>query len=276
MERYRFPELDAKFFIHPKEKEKKEALLQNKEIQKLLKSANDMYSHFSSQVVLGSYVRLNEQSAPNLVRILKETCEILNWPKVPELYVHHSYSQTATPCGNENPYIILSDYLLETADEDMWFYLFGNAVTMIKNGHVDISNLANFMPSTLVTQVPKLLLLDFLRIADITSDRGGLLACQSIAAAARCHFQELGMPVSISKKLFDSDERAAEYIAAYLQQVEERKQGRKDLIIKANQTWQGIFYFEGAANEMLREMYEWYQARTGYSRILRLFGRKGE
>ena len=78
----------------------------------------------------------------------------------------------------------MSDYVLRNFDEDMLYYSFGNAVAMIMAGHVKITTVAAYMGSSLWTAVPQMKFKQYLHMADSTSDRGGLLACQSMAAAA--------------------------------------------------------------------------------------------
>ena len=59
----------------------------------------------------------------------------------------------------------------------MLYYLFGNAMTMIKAGHVEITTLTSYMTDNIWLAAPQLAVKSYLHKADVTSDRGGLLAC---------------------------------------------------------------------------------------------------
>ena len=43
------------------------------------------------------------------------------------------------PCSADHTYIVMADYVLQSYDEDMLYYILGNAVTMILAGHVTVS-----------------------------------------------------------------------------------------------------------------------------------------
>lgn len=265
-EKIYFCGLRTEEFIHPKEAEAKKTLLGSRGYQKMvaaLSKAADLYNFIKKE---GEFTLLSRQTAPGLFRILEDTCRILDIGQVPDLYMIHSYSQLLLPCGTgESCYLVISDYISKAADEEMLYYLFGNAMTMIKAGHVEITTLTSYMTDNIWLAAPQLAVKSYLHKADVTSDRGGLLACQSFRAAARCHFLELGLPAGETAKLFHSDEEAALYVERYLREV--RRVNEKDpLLTKVSEKWMDINQIEGAPNRMLYELYQWY--KEGYPRLL--------
>ena len=222
----------------------------------MLSKVSELYNFTRRE---GVYIQLYPQTAPELFSILEDTCHILDLDYVPQLYMIHSYSQILVPCGTDDVYLVISDYISEAADTDMLYYLFGNAIAMIKAGHVEITNLTSYMTDNIWMFAPQLAVKTYLHIADVTSDRGGLLACQSFAAAVRCHMLELGMPICETRKLFRTDGEAYMFVSKYLQEA--HSMNKKDSVItKLAEKWIDATYVEGAANKMLQELYQWYQS----------------
>lgn len=234
-----------------------------------LSKVAEMYSFTLRE---GVYIRLYPETAPKLFEIMVNTCRILDVPDVPNLYMMHSYSQILIPCGVDSPYLVISDYISEVADEDMLYYLFGNAITMIKAGHVEITNLTSYMSADIWMAPLQLAVKSYLHVADITSDRGGLLACQSFSAAVRCHMLELGVPVNETWNLFRNDDEAVVFVREYLKEVHSFNE-TDSISVKAAEKWMDITYMEGAANKMLREMYQWYQ--EGYPLLMKKYALAG-
>lgn len=271
-ERYTFPGLRVEAIRHPDEENALYQVLQNKVMQSMLEKANEISAEFYSGVVRGSYIELSEETAPDFFRILKDTCRILNFPELPRVFTCHLMAQAVLPYGSNEKYLLVADYTMDEFNEDEMYYLVGNAITMYKAGHTDLVNLLNWFSGRLPLPV-RLPLLSYLRAADLTSDRGGLLACQSFAAAVRCHFHELGLPLSQSRELFRTDEGAEAFVSRYLETVDETQDENEGLLVHIIKGVQNLAYFEGPANRMLAEMYRWYTDPKGYRRIVRTQGR---
>ena len=269
---YTFPGLLPETIKHPDEDKAYFNVMRSKKIQSLLKQANDLSVEFFIGTVRGSYVELSEETAPDFFRILKDVCRILNFPETPRVFTRHAMMQEVIACGSEEKYLVVSDYTMDEFNEDEMYYLVGNAIAMYKAGHTDLSNLLQFLGGQLFFALD-LPLKAFLRAADLSSDRGGLLACQSFAAAARCHFHELGLPLSQSRELFKTDEDAEVFVSRYLETVDETREENEDILVHIIKGVQNLAYFEGPANRMLAEMYRWYTDPKGYRRIIRTQGR---
>ena len=127
-----------------------------------------------------------------------------------------------------------------------------------------ITTVAAYMGSSLWTAVPQMKFKQYLHMADSTSDRGGLLACQSMAAAARCHLLEMGLPLGLSRRLLATPRMMEDFLEQYLKEAlgEER---RMNGLNRAARMWIDATYMEGAAGGMLEELYQWY--RKGYRKL---------
>ncbi len=263
-----FRGLEAAEFIHPDEMNLKSELTASKGYQSIVSKVSNLVTAYQFTNRVGVYTRLTRASAPALFEIMEDVLLILDVDCVPELYMFHSYSQTLLPCGTTEPYLVISDYIAAEADRDMLYYLFGNAIAMIKAGHVEITNITSCMPGNLWLTIPQIAIKRYLHIADATSDRGGLLACQSFSAAVRCHFLELGLPMDAVQRMFQEDDETAEYVSDYLRRVRMLNAEDSALTVLAEK-WMNLNYIEAPANRMLSELYRWY--RSDYPRLLQKY-----
>ena len=260
--------LQVSEFIHPEEEKKKQDALSNEKVQQFLNSAADLCKTAVDPVTQGTFVKINDTSDPKLMKIIREVCEILDVPKIPDAYICHLMYISISPYSSDEPYLVIPDYVLQYSDEDMLYYNIGNAVTMIKADHVELTTLAAYIPGGGLAELPKFLFTAYLHCADSTSDRGGLLASQSFAASIRNHFWELGIPPSESKKFFTSDEEAKIFVERYLEEQNAVRKNYDGLAMNLAKKWQNMSYLEAPANKMLQDLFEWYIDKNGYRAVL--------
>lgn len=267
-----FKGLEVTEFIHSREAELEDSIINAPTVRKLIESAGAVSLRMNKTRIEGTYIQLHPNTAPRVFQILEDVCCILDYAGLPEVYVWKSMANTIMPCMAETNYIVITDYVLAEYDDAMLYYGFGNAIAMIRAGHVKLTTAAAYMGCNLWTLLPQAKFKEYLHAADATSDRGGLLACQSLAAAARCHLMELGLPPKVSRTLFTTDEEASEYILRYLSSVVEENDGHRALA-KWGELWQDAVNFEAAANLMLADMYLWYLKE--YGPLLEKYRREG-
>lgn len=266
-----FKGLQVSDFIHEKELELQSGVIHSPEVKKLIEMVSDVNLKLNKTRIQGTYVQLFSHTAPEVFGVLEDVCRILGHPQVPELYLCKMMSVIIQPCSAERDYIIISDYVLEQYDTDMLYFAFGNAITMILAGHVKMTTAAAYMGCNIWTALPQMKFKAYLHAADATSDRGGLLACQSLAAAARCHLLELGMPPALSRRLFTTDQEAEEFIEGYLEALDSSAGHNRSFAI-LGEWWINTNSFEGAGNMMLSDLYRWY--KQDYRRILETYGQE--
>ncbi len=254
-----FRGLQVSEFIHAQELAARDSLINSPAGKKFVKTFGDLNLKLYKTITEGTYVQLKPQAAPGLFRILKHVCAILDYKEeaLPDIYLYHAMDHTVRPCSADKTYIVMADYVLQSYDEDMLYYILGNAVTMILAGHVKMTTAASYMGASKLLLLPQLEFKRYLHFADATSDRGGLLACQSFAAAARCHLFELGLPPCESRKLFSTDEQAAAFARRYLKEAGDG--GRKNaLVTDLAAKWIKANYIEAPGEEMLEDLLGWY------------------
>lgn len=261
-------------FIHPDELRNKERAMNNSGVQRLLTTATDYCRELLDSFTQGTFVKINESCAPDFMKVVRDVCKILE-VEIPEVYICHLMSKDIMPIGtDQKSYLVVPDFVFKVFDNEMLYYNVGNAITMIKADHVGLTTLAAYMPGgSIFIEAPKMLFCAYLHAADATSDRGGLLASQSLAASVRSHFLELGIPPKESRKLFTTDSEAENFIKKYLDSHEKILKRYNTIVTKAARQFQRMSYIEAPANKMLRELFTWYTDPKGYRAILARYGR---
>ncbi len=261
--------LKAEDYLHPKDYafvhgDAEDSSLVSKGLS-LLSNASIV---FLRRITEGRYVEITEKANPYLIGVLKNTCAILDVPYMPRLFVRHERC-TSTTVGGEGAnaaQILMPDYILQEYDEDMLYYVLGNAVAMLKAGHVKLSTVCSVMVDTPVTKPFQLALEACMRAADLSSDRGGLLACQSYSAAARCVMSEAGMPPREMRGMNDEEIEAA---------AEAFMIGADDVCPNWMTTlagmWKKLNWSTTPPVERLRELKAWYD--NGYDALMRRWER---
>ncbi len=269
----RLVNLDITDFRHEDELPLEKAFLENPYFDKAMNAVSDIGVKAHETSILGQMILLSREVAPRLYEILYDVCDILNCDMLPLLYLRHSWVQVSTPIESDDIYIIVDDYIVENYDDDMLYYCFGNAVTMIKANHVRYSNIAAYMmPSNPLLSLLKLSYMPFVHAMDISSDRGGLLACQSFAAAVRCILVKAGIPITEVYNLFASDQEAEEYVRTYLKAVDRITSSTAGSFQELARKIQIAQSSEGAVNNMLRQLYYWYCDDNGYRAVVHKYG----
>lgn len=260
-------------FIHPDELQNKQKLANDSGVQRLLDTATEWCTELLEPFTQGTFVKINKSCAPYLMKIIHDVCTILE-VEVPEVYICHLMSTNVMPMGtDQNSYLVVPDYVLNVFDNEMLYYNVGNAITMIKADHVGLTTLAAYMPGgSIFIDMPKMLFCAYLHAADATSDRGGLLACQSFAAVARCQLFELGIPPKESRRLFSTDEEAEIFVENYLSAHKKILNKYDGIFNSVARRFQRMSYIEAPGNKMLSDIFKWYRDSNGYRAVMARHG----
>lgn len=151
----------------------------------------------------GSNIKVNSENYPKIYEYLQYACEILDMPKVPELYIEWDYSVNAFTVGSENPIIVLSSGLIDLCNDDEIMFVIGHECGHIKSNHMLYHMMAQVInicidsiPFGNIAAAPlQYALYYWNRMSEFTADRAGLLCCQSGSAAVSAFMKMAGMPV---------------------------------------------------------------------------------
>ena len=233
-------------------------------VRKALDILNDISVQLVRQITEGKWVELKPETAPDILKTVEEVCQTLDFPKRPKIFTRHERSTKIIVGGTDYMQMLIPDYVLNEYDADMKRYAFGNAISMFKAGHVQLANISSVLFSNSLTAPMQVALFTYLRAADLTSDRGGLLACQNFSAAARCILVEAGL--SLTEMRYLNDEEILSLAEEYLQEISYGEVGMGDVLTETAAFWKRIDTDEAPPPVRLKELLNWY--RDGYEKVL--------
>lgn len=263
MEKIILKGLTPQDYIHPEEKIFHVGTESFSLVQLALDQLNDISVQLVRQITEGKWVELKPQTAPEIFAAMEEVCTILDFPKRPKIFTRHERNLKIIVGGTDYMQMLIPDYILEEYDSQMLRYMLGNAISMFKSGHVQLATISSVLCSNSLTGLLKLALISFLRAADLSSDRGGLLACQNFSAAARCILVEAGLPVGEVRYL--SDEEISNLTQEYLSEMSFGV-SEGDWLTETSAFFKRITQDETPPHVRLKELFDWY--RNGYENVL--------
>lgn len=157
----------------------------------------------------GSNLKVTSQNYPKIYEYLQYACQILDLPRVPELYIEWGYNINAFTVGSENPIIVLSSGLIDLCDDDEIMFVIGHECGHIKSNHMLYHMMAqalnicidNIPGGNLVAAPLQYALYYWNRMSEFTADRAGLLCCQNMTAAIGAFMKMAGMPIKEFNKM---------------------------------------------------------------------------
>ena len=124
-------------FAHPDDLKAVKTLSKTPGIDKLTTFIEDNINQMEFNVrCLGSYVRLTDDIAPRAYKILRHTCQILDFDTVPEIFSTRDYSIDIEIGGVQRLIMKVPDAILRTFDDSLLYYVFGRVITRYKSGYM--------------------------------------------------------------------------------------------------------------------------------------------
>lgn len=151
----------------------------------------------------GSNLKVTKENYPKIYEYLQYACQILDLPKVPDLYIQWGYGINAFTVGAENPIIVLNSGLIDLCDDDEIMFIIGHECGHIKSNHMlyhmmaqVINMIIDSIPFGSIAAAPLQFALYYWdRMSEFTADRAGLLCCQNKDASIRAFMKMAGMPI---------------------------------------------------------------------------------
>lgn len=248
-----FPRLSAEDYMHPFERDSLINPEQSETLANMMDGLSDLSISLCRQIILGKYVEVTPKMLPRVHEILDNVCHILSFPASPRLFITHEYQSGFMQVGISTMYILMPDLILSYEDDDMLYFLFGNAVGMFKGGYIRLSTV-----NAVLTYIPgalpfRLVLQGKQRAAGLSSDRAGLLASQNFSAAARCIMWDMGLHPDEIMSMSDDD--VMNLAADYPKQIDYQHQDVLSQAASVWKQWNGTL-FPGYIR--LRELHAWY------------------
>lgn len=179
----------------------------------------------------GSNLKVTSENYPQIYEYLQYACQILNMPKIPDLYIQWGYGINSFTVGSEKPIIVINSGLIDLCDDDEIMFVIGHECGHIKSNHMlyhmmaQVINLfIDSIPLGNIAAAPiQYALYYWDRMSEFTADRAGLLCCQNKVSAIRAFMKMAGMPI----KEFNNIE-----YQTFIQQAAEFKQLDYDAMSK--------------------------------------------
>lgn len=201
-------------YEHPLDRQALQALETTPGLSRALSQflGNTVERSFRLQL-MASGIRVTDKNFPQLYKAYHETCEILDMPHRPPLYISNDPRINAFAAGSENPMIAFTSEAVSTMGTDELRYIIGHELGHIKSNHglyrilaelfkllaEGVNKMVGFMP-LIAFQGVGLALMKWSRMAEFTCDRAGLLACQNLDAAIRANLKLAGLPTKLQNR----------------------------------------------------------------------------
>jgi len=175
---------------------------------------------------VGSYLKITRTNIARVHNLLAEACAILDIHKIPELFVKWDHSVGGYTSGVTDPFIVLHSGAIDLLEDDELMFVLGHELGHIKSKHVLYRQLAFLFPSLIegFSQATlgiagiagtgvELALMNWVRMAEFTCDRAGLLACQDVEPCIKAMVKLSGLPATYNVSDFKDSflEQAKEF-----------------------------------------------------------------
>ncbi len=133
--------------------------------------------------LVGSSVRIHETQYPQLFAVVKRCAAALSLP-MPVVFVREDYNVPVLAVGLGEPYsLVISSNWIEHFKDDELTFMVGRELGHIASGHTRFTSLLSINGNE--NAIVSLVFGAWLRKAELTCDRVGLLACGSLDSATR-------------------------------------------------------------------------------------------
>ncbi|MCC6232410.1 MAG: M48 family metallopeptidase, partial [Verrucomicrobiales bacterium] len=208
MEPRRLTGLRPQVYEHPSDGAALDALQNTAGLETVVRKLNEWgFERLIRVQLTGSYLRVTPDNFPDLHTLLVRSAEVLDLPKIPDLYLAPGGEINALTAGVEHPLIVLNSGAVELLSSEELAFVLGHELGHLKSGHVLYYQIAEFLPvvvgilgaatfglGEVLSVGMQAALLRWRRMAELTADRAGLLAVQDASVAITTLAKLAGLP----------------------------------------------------------------------------------
>ena len=208
MARRKLTGLRPQTYEHPLDAQALNTLQKTSGLDTVVRKCNEWgFERLLRVQLTGSHLRVTADSVPEVHDKLLAACDILDLPKVPDLYIASGSDLNAFTAGVEKPLIVLNAGAVDLLNDDELLFVIAHEVGHIKSGHVLYYQIAEFLPvigaivgsatfglGELLGAGLQVALLNWKRMSEFTADRAGLLACQDANVPITAMIKIAGLP----------------------------------------------------------------------------------
>jgi Zn-dependent protease with chaperone function len=200
--------LSPQEYEHPDDSAALNALQHTAGLDMLLRKINSWGMDRLLRIQLtGSFLRVTSDSIPQLYGLFETARQRLDLPICPDFYIDINEEINAFTSGSERPVLVVSKGAVDQLGEDELLFVIAHEIGHIKSGHVLYYQIASYLPQlgeilgdltlgigNFMSLGLQVALLHWKRTSELTADRAGLLACQSLDCATRSMMKLSGLP----------------------------------------------------------------------------------
>jgi len=208
MERRKLAGLSPQSYEHPSDTKALDVLEKTRGLDTLVRKCNEWgFERLLRVQLTGSHLRVNADNFPDVFDKLRAAADLLDAPKVPELYIAAGGDINAFTSGTERTLIVLNAGAIDLLSDDELFFVIAHEIGHIKSSHVLYYQMAEFLPvvgeivgaatfglGELFSAGLQMALLNWKRTSEFTADRAGLLGCQDVNVAITALMKLSGLP----------------------------------------------------------------------------------
>ena len=195
-QRRSFPRISAEAFVSPRDRAALTSLQQMPMLPQLVRKFNEIAADRVAYLQnSAASVRCGPRQLPTLHRLMLEAREILDVPE-PELYLQRGADDHAYTAGVARTFIVLSSGLVESFTNEELRFVIGHELGHVKCGHILYQMVGRVLIPLLeglgsvtlgIGQLAGIGLVsgfyEWIRQAEFSADRAGLLVCQDARVA---------------------------------------------------------------------------------------------
>ena len=208
MERRKLTGLRPRAYEHPWDTTALDALEGTPGLETLVRKCNEWgFERLLRVQLTGSNLRVTADNFPAIHDAARAAADILDLPKLPEIYIAAGGEINAFTAGVEKTIVVLTSAAVDHLSDDELFFVVAHELGHIKSGHVLYYQIAEFVPvlgniiggvtlgiGSAVSTALEVALLNWKRMSEFTADRAGLLATQDVNAAIATMMKIAGLP----------------------------------------------------------------------------------
>lgn len=208
MDKIKLTGLRPEVYEHPLDAQALNMLQNTTGLETLVRKCNEWGFERMLQVQLtGSYLRVNADNFPDVYEKVTTACEVLDIPKIPDIYIAAGGEINAFMAGVERTAMVLNSGAIDSLTDDELFFVIAHELGHLKSGHVLYYQIAEFLPAIaemfgaatlgfgdLLGAGLRMALMKWKRTSELTADRAGLLACQDANVAITAMMKIAGLP----------------------------------------------------------------------------------
>ncbi|WP_083959154.1 M48 family metallopeptidase [Herbidospora mongoliensis] len=191
------PGISSRAYEHPADRSALVAMRSLTGFDSVLKRTSGLFSERRLRLMfLASAVRTSETQFRALYDMGRDSAYILDLARIPEVYVQQDPKVYAMAIGFDEPFIVVSTGCLDLLDDEELRFVIGHETAHILSGHAVYGTMLQILTrlATRVAWIPLgyiglrvivAALEEWARKAEMSADRGGLLAGQDPDAALR-------------------------------------------------------------------------------------------